>query len=88
MPVIPSLGTGWPATLGILAGGGPTATGWKTSSVSQPNVNLQASVDVGNIEERVPLATTVETVLVMVKFVTIVVSLNTVAVVMNTVGCA
>lgn len=88
MPVIPSLGTGWGATLGMLAGGGPTATGWNTSSVSQPNVNLQASVDVGNIEERVPLATTMEAVFVMVKFVTIVVSLSTVAVVLNTVGCA
>lgn len=72
----------------MLAGGGPIATGWKTSSDSQPSVNLQASVDVGIIEARVPVATTVDAVPVTVWFASIVVSLNTVAVVSMTVGCA
>lgn len=88
MPVIPSLGTGWSATLGMLAGGGLTATGWNTSRESQPRVNLQTPVDAGSSEESVPVATTVEAVFVTVWFPAIVVSLSTVAVVSITVGCA
>jgi len=51
-------------------------------------LNVHVAVDVGKIDARVPLLTTVEIVFVTVAFAAMVVSLNTVAVVWMTVGPA
>lgn len=88
MSVMPSRGTGWPPTLGMVLGGGSTSTGSNRLWELQPIVNLHTAVDEGQIDARVPVLTTVETVFVTVAEAAMVVSLSTVAVVSMTVGPA